>query len=292
METYLNGSVSSFSIGRKPYLGASRTPRASSKAQRCLTLHLLEFATRIFGTFPVLGITPVAIRPAKHSPAVVAKHRHVMLVGIREGIKGYISLRRPEVARTYEEMGNWFQKLDNSLYLKIVLLGQCIVNSLSNSIGHAISGGYDAELTALQFVIDRDFVRGARHLSFWREILRNQLWHISQETPVPLLADWQHTGHPFLTKFTRNGRLDLNELFVNNCSFALSHQRPELRIADMAAAILGRYLNQRRCGAAFNVVRRVFLRHGKIEQVELSDFDLDAWQYDPTKNPYGQFPNA
>ena len=60
----------------------------------------------------------------------------------------------------------------------------------------------------------------------------------------------------------------------------------------MAAAILGRYLNQRRCGAAFNVVRRVFLRHGKIEQVELSDFDLDAWQYDPTKNPYGQFPNA
>jgi hypothetical protein len=102
--------------------------------------------------------------------------------------------------------------------------------------------------------------------------------------------DWQHTGHPFLTKFTRNGNLDLNELFVKNCSFASSHQHPELRIADVIATIVSRYLNQRRCSAAFGIVQRAFLHHGKIEEIELHDFDLAAWRYDPTKNPYGQFP--
>ncbi len=93
-----------------------------------------------------------------------------------------------------------------------------------------------------------------------------------------------------MDKFTRDGKPDLNELFTKNLSFDLSHQHPELRIADMTAAIISRYLNHKRCSEAFTVVRRAFLRHGKIELIELDDFDLDSWRYDPAKNPYGQFP--
>ena len=42
---------------------------------------LLDFAGHIFGRAPAVGITPVAIRPSAHSAEVIAKHRHVALVG-------------------------------------------------------------------------------------------------------------------------------------------------------------------------------------------------------------------
>lgn len=78
----------------------------------------------------------------------------------------------------------------------------------------------------------------------------------------------------------------MNDLFVNHCRFASSHQHPELRIADMTAAIVNRHINRRECAAAYEILRRFFLAHGKIVQVELRDFDLSAWRYDPVKNPY------
>jgi hypothetical protein len=269
-----------------------KDPKGEFKGSALSDLHLLDFATRIYQMPAFPGITPVALRPARHEPCVIAKHRHVTLVGIREGVKGYLALGRPAMAQTCEEMGNWFQNLDDSIFLKILLLGQCIVNSFTNSVGHAISDGYDTELTNLQFVIDRDFVRGPRYLTFWREILRNQLWQITQKTPMLIPSEWRSRGHPFLDKFIRDGKPDLNELFTKNLSFAPSHQHPELRIADMTAAIISRYLNYKRCSEAFIVVRRAFLHHGKIELIELNDFDLDSWRYDPTENPYGQFPQS
>jgi hypothetical protein len=247
--------------------------------------HLLRFARCAFATPPAIGITPVAM-DAYQSADIIRKHRHVALVGIREGVKAYRSLGRPAVAQMYEELGNWFQKLDNALYLKIVLLGECIVTALHNAIGHAVSGGYENELLRLGYLIDRDFVRNPRHHTFWREILRNQLWHITSRKPIPLLKDWPITGHPFLTRITRNGKLDMNDLFVNHLAFAPSHQHPELRMADMTVAIVNRYLNRRECGTAYGIIRRFFLHHGKIEKVELRDFDLGAWRYDPRKNPY------
>lgn len=284
---------------RDQFLAWERTLPASLKSSKgefkgaaLSDEHLHEFAIRVFGSSPVVGITPVAINTFDQSAATVRKHRHVALVGIREGVKGYRALGRPAVAQTFDEMGNWFQKLDNGIYLKIVLLGECIVKALINSMGHAISGGYDDELVNLRYLIDRDFVRNDRHMTFWRELLRNQLWHITSKRPIPLLNEWRTTGHPFLTKFTRNGKPDLNVLFTKNCEFASSHLHPELRMVDMTAAILTRYLNKRRAARAYGVIRHFFLHHGKIEKIELRDFDLDAWRYDPTKNPYGSFPVA
>ncbi len=263
-----------------------KSPKGEFKGAALTDAQLLDFAMRVFGTPPAVGITPVAIESSGQTAEIIRKHRHVALVGIREGVKGYRALGRPAVAQTYEEMGNWFQRLDNGLYLKAVLLGECIVNALINAIGHAVSSGYDDELLNLQYIIDRDFVRNTRHLTFWREILRNQLWHITTKKPIPLVKEWRTTGHAFLTKFTRNGKLDLNELFVNHCAFGSSHEHPELRMADMTATILSRYLNRRQCSAGFGVVRRFFLQHGKIEKLKLRDFDLDTWRYDPAKNPY------
>lgn len=266
-----------------------KSPKGEFKGSALSDAQLHDFALRVFGTPPAVGITPVAVESAGQSGEIIRKHRHVALVGIREGVKGYQSLARPAVAQTYEELGNWFQKIDNGLYLKIVLLGECIVNALVNTIGHAVSGGYEDELLGLRYIIDRDFVRNPRHRTFWGEILRNQLWQITNKTPILLVKEWRTSGHPFLDKFTRNGRLDMNELFVRHCTFEASHQHAELRMADMTVAILNRYLNRRQCSAAYALVRRFFLRDGKIQKIELRDFDLDAWHYDPSKNPYGSF---
>jgi len=247
---------------------------------------LLEFAQAIIGMAPTLGFTPVAIRPSDQPPDAVRKHRHVLLFSIRECVKGYVQLERPAVARTYEELGNWFSRIHDSQFLKIFLLGECIGNALVNAVGHAVSGRYDLELPDLQIVIDRDFIKERRHLTFWKAILKDQLLHFSKTTPLPLLKDWRETGHPFLTKFTRNGKLDFNELFVKNCSFASSHEHPELRIADLAATIASRYFNRRSCAPAYSVLRQFFLRDRKVTAIVLNDFDLDAWRYDPNDNPY------
>ncbi|MDX2027974.1 MAG: DUF3800 domain-containing protein [Alphaproteobacteria bacterium] len=263
-----------------------KNSKGEFKGSRLSDEQLSEFADIVFGLPPKLGITPVALRSSEQSSLVIAKHRQVATAGIQEGIKGYLSLGRPAVARTYEEFGNWFGRLNDSQFLKIILLGHCIINSLINNIGHAISGGYDLELPNIRIVIDRDFIREERHLTFWKDLLRNQLWHISKQTPIPLLKTWRTQGHPFLDKFTRNGRLDFNELFVKSCQFGFSHESPELRIADFSATIIGRYLNRKLCGAAFNAVKQSFLRHGKIEQIVLNDFDLDSWKYNPDDNPF------
>ncbi len=221
-----------------------KDPKGEFKGSALTDAHLCDFAAHIYQIAAVPRVTTVALRQAKHPRPIIAKHRHVTLVGIREGVKGYRALGRPELARTFDEMGNWFQNLDDSIFLKLILLGQCIVKSLTNSVGHAISGGYESELTDLEFVIDRDFVREPRHLIFWREILRNQLYDITQKNPLLIASEWRSKGHPFLDKFTREGKLDLNDLFTKQLSFARSHQRVELRIADMTAAIVSRYLEQ------------------------------------------------
>jgi hypothetical protein len=248
--------------------------------------HLFSFCREVIRTHYYVGITPYCFLPTNNPVTVVEKHKEVQLRCIREGVKGYNELKKPEMAASYEEFGNWFNKLNYSQYMKIILLGYCIVNSLINTIGHSISGNYDNELVKLKFIIDRDFIKEPRPNAFWRELLRNQLYSISLNTPIPLLKDWKKKGHPFLDKFTKNGKMNLNELFWKNCKFLQSHENFEIRIADCVNSILNKYFNNKRCVEAYKLIKPCILRDGRIHQIELNDFDLSEWKYDKDKNPW------
>ena len=128
-----------------------------------------------------------------------------------------------------------------------------------NTVGHAIRGRYDEELPRMKFLIDRDFIKEPRPNIFWHELLRNQLYYASKEDPLPVLERWKTRGHPFLDKYTRNGRLNFNELFWKQCTFVPSHDHFEIRIADAVNTIVSRYFTKRQCYDAYALIRRCFL---------------------------------
>ena len=198
-----------------------------------------------------------------------------------------IELGRSEsLARIYDDLGNWLDKLSYVQYLKIFVLGECISEALGNTVGHSITGGYDNELTRIKFMIDRDFIKEPRHNIFWHELLRNQLYYHSVKSPIPLLNKWKRKGHPFIDKYGEKWYMNFNELFWKNSSFVLSHENFEIRIADTVNTILSRYYNRKQCTQAYSMVKKCFLRDGNIKEVILNDFNLDDHHYNPADNPW------
>jgi hypothetical protein len=208
------------------------------------------------------------------------------MIGIREGNREFLELGKSGPAKIYEEFGGWLKKLSYPQYLKLELLGYCIVSSLVNTVGHSISGRYDEELTRITFKIDQDFIKQPRHNIFWRELLANQLWNFSQEEPLPILNTWEEKGHPFLEKYRASGnRLNLNQLFQNNCSFVNSDGHFEVRIADAVATILSRCLNENTCLRAGHLIKRCVLRDGSFPKLILRDVEPSTYRYDRDQNP-------
>ncbi len=248
---------------------------------------LSDFAQRVVCSNKPIGITPFAIRPSHNPESVIAKWRHVHLTGIREGAKEYVEMGKVQPSQRYVEFGHWLKKLSYPQYLKILLLGECLFTAFVNTIGHSVSGGYDeSELPRMRFLIDQDFVKSPEQNTFWRELLRNQMYSSSKVQPLPLLDKWRTKGHPFLAKYTRSGKLNFGKLFWNNCAFVSSHEHFEIRIADAVNTIVSRYVNKQECKPAYGMVRQLFLCQGKGTEIILSDFDLDAWRYDPEANPW------
>ncbi|HLC26961.1 MAG TPA: DUF3800 domain-containing protein [bacterium] len=256
------------------------------KSSKLSDQQLADFAHEVVCTPPKIGITSFAIRPADNPKGVVEKHRTVVLIGIGEGRKEYTALDRGRMAKAYEEFENWFRRLSYDHFLKIIVLGDCISSAMVNTVGHSISGKYDEELTRMRFIIDQDFIKGSRRNLFWHEVLRCQLYHESKSNPIPLLNKWKKKGHPFLEKYYRDGRLDFNELFWNQCEFASSHEHFELRISDAVNTIVSRYFNRACCLEAYRLVRTCFLKDRKVEQIVLKDFDLSSYHYNPGDNPW------
>lgn len=147
-----------------------------------------------------------------------------------------------------EEFANWLENLGYTPFLKIEMLGACIYAASVNTVGHSINGGYDKqELPRIRYKIDRDFIREPRHLLFWRIPLRNQIYHESKAEPLPLLKQWQRTGHPFLETFGSERHAAITEIFETRCDFLRSHEHFEIRMADAVGTIMNRFWNHRTC---------------------------------------------
>jgi hypothetical protein len=75
-------------------------------------------------------------------------------------------------------------------------------------------------------------------------------------------------------------------LFENHCQFVSSHEHFEIRIADGIGTIFSRFLNDGRCKRAYDLLRPCICANGHVPEYLLNDFDLSAWRYEPSKNPY------
>lgn len=263
-----------------------KNPKGEIKSSLLSDEQLIEFARNIICDHCFIGITPYCIIPSLTQMPIIKKHRTVNLMGILEGASEFKEEYRDYDGRLYDEFGNWFSNLSDAQYLKIQVLGACITKALTNTVWHAITGRFEDELLRIRYLIDKDFIKEPRHKIFWHELLRNQLYNFSKTNPLPLNEKWKTKGHPFLEKYGKNGRLNFNDLFWNQCDFVSSHKNFEIRIADAANTIISRYYNRGECQQAFSLVRKCFLRDRNIPVMLLKDINLDDYQYDPVENPW------
>jgi len=241
-----------------------------------LTEDLLQtFMEQVLFLEPFPLFTGIGVIPSENSSEVVKKHKAINLAGINDGILNYKKLGRDRPANLYRDFANWLRKLNYQKYLKIFTLGNCIHEALISSVGHAITGAYDDELVHLRLKIDRDFIKGRQTTSFWRELLRNQLYNLSLTEPMPLLDTWKETGHPFLTLYYKNGDLDLNRLYTERCDFVLSNDHFEIRIADIIAIILSRYYNRKKCLKHFDILKHFHTGNNVLKIIALKDFSFE-----------------
>ena len=85
---------------------------------------LTNFARKVIVTHFRVGITPFIVRPVDNPVNVIEKHRQVHLMGIQDGVNGYTHQGKSDLARIYDEFGNWLQNLSYPQYLKILVLGE------------------------------------------------------------------------------------------------------------------------------------------------------------------------
>jgi hypothetical protein len=97
-----------------------KNPRGEIKAAPLSDDQLLDFAQRVIASAVAVGITPLAICPTQNPPSVVEKHKSVKVLCIRKGVDWYTEHGRIALARVYNELGNWLEKLNYQQYLKIM----------------------------------------------------------------------------------------------------------------------------------------------------------------------------
>lgn len=249
---------------------------------------LLAFSKDVLSADPIVGITAIGFQPSQNPKLIVDKHKLIEQAQINDGIILYSKLGRTPMTRFVTDMSNWFRKLGYDNYVKAICLGNCIIKSVNNAFGHAIAGDYTDELLHLRIKIDKMFLRGTDQDRFWHHLLKAQIYTESMKSPLPLLRDWQTTGHPVLDKYWKDGHMDLKEVFWKNCSFNESHHNFEIRIADAVNTILSRYHNRGQAREAFEYTKRRILRDGTITGIVLRDVDVEQERGRPFKNPYEQ----
>lgn len=247
---------------------------------------LYDFLIKVIVEEPMINISPVCIRTILNPIEVVEKHKNIHLAGINNGVFEYHNLGRHNQAKMYSQFANWYRKIDYVQFVKIMLLGNCMYKALRDSIGHSISDGYEHELVNLKYKIDKIFLRGLEQNAFWHELMRNQLYALSEENPIPCLIEWKVENHPFYLKYHSGENYNFNKLFWGNTNFVQSHEHFEIRIADTISTILNRHWNLGQCKELYKIIKYCFTGDGKIKCIVLNDFDFDQGIGQIRTNPW------
>jgi hypothetical protein len=180
---------------------------------------------------------------------------------IKDAIIGYKN-QGGEFVKTSNIYGNllgWWQKLHLTNVIKIKLLGQIICDSLNFAIGWSAANDFDKELRCLQFKLDKCFIDNDTKQIFWKDVLRSQIWHYSVAKGGILdIAEWTEK-HPFNTTFVGHDaeHAILKPEFSKRIGFYDSKRTFEVRVADIVASIMNRYINKEELSELFGIIRKL-----------------------------------
>ena len=243
------------------------------KGQLLSKVELRNFLKNVVYQKPQIYFSIVSIIPKNNSSIIVEKHHRSQteqLVYSKKLFKDGKSTKRN--INFFDQFVKWLNKRNESQFLKMFCLKNCIYNSFYNGFNFGILSNDNDELLNIKFKIDNDFVSNEN--MFWKAYLLKFLEENSKRKPIKTLDTWDE-NHPVIQKYVKNGKFNLNIPFKDNLEFLDSKDNFEIRIADIAAIIVNRNFNSKGYKSLHESFRKKLLGKNGHIQLVLNDFDFD-----------------
>jgi hypothetical protein len=223
---------------------------------------------------PQVVVSPLEASPSELRQEIVAEHQHYQVAYLIDfAMRASVADNRRHRNR-FATSADWLRSLNSQRYLKLLALVWCTASSLLDAIDHARAGGYDAELGAIAYRIDRDFIRNEVQAGVWRMLQFIAIKATEKLEAKKTIPDAWPPEHPFVKRFggSTAGTSNLVKLFPSSV-FRDSNSSWELRVADVTAAIVRRALNRGEAQRAFRRLQSAFAGNGAITQFTLGGFN-------------------
>jgi hypothetical protein len=255
------------------------TPNGEVKGSDLTDDELVAFAQSVICAEPAVRISYVQFRPSENPEELMKDFKAQEAAALEHASEQARQDGKTKMAEQYANMAIWHKnakKMHYQHFIKLIMLRNLITLCFRQVVGVSIllerlgEDAAHANLLNIEFKIDRDFVRGREPELYWKELLRTAF--INSSDGVPLLDEWQQTGHPFLTKYRQaeGPGLDFAEVFKNHCSFYDSHDAFEVQMADITAIIINRFRNRGAAERPYRELWQVFPKSNKPIQLMLN----------------------
>jgi hypothetical protein len=190
-------------------------------------------------------------------------------------------------AATLDQTASWIRRVPRIPFLKLMTLARVVPEVVEMAVATSILGDFDEELDRLAVIIDRGYVK-SDVLFRWQDVLRSAFIGYSRTHPLPLLDTWD-ANHPFLATFVAQNRGDergmvMTGAFRDMIDFHDSKSTPEVRIADVVAAVVRRVEVNRERLESYTDLRAMSLCGASYKQLEWTP-NVPTTDWDPYTNP-------
>lgn len=224
---------------------------------------LADFVEHVVWASPFLVVSGSSVVPKENDVQVVASHKRLLVASAYSTVEDLLKEGRTDEASHYKDLAGWLHKLNHQLFLKQLLLGDCIGEVLRFAFLRCAMENYSQEIRSLRLLIDKDFVRGERNRLLWSTLAKQQIRDMPEGKPMPVRTEWYDEGANSIPEYFSGGTVDFGALFHRRCLFDVSRDRFELQIADIVSTILYRFLNYETAAHAFFMLRRSIMREDK-----------------------------
>jgi Protein of unknown function (DUF3800) len=224
---------------------------------------LLRFTKEVLLAEPTIYPITVRIKPNENKEELKDKFQAIELEAIDKSIVYLRESEQIDRVEFYQKFRRWYEKRNFQHYMKLGMLEHTIGKSLKHAIGISIAewakSGSDEDLMNISIMIDQDFVTSPTERTYFDEILRQAIRHITQKHPLPIAREMIEAAHPFVTKYQVKGdRINLAELLGDKMNFLSSSENWPLQIADIYSTIIQRVENKETCQDSMKLVEDRF----------------------------------
>ncbi|MFD1163135.1 MULTISPECIES: hypothetical protein [Hwangdonia] len=243
------------------------------KGQLLGKVELRDFLKNVVLQKPEVGFSIVSIIPKNNNSEVINKHHRSQIVQLDYSKELFIENNAiKKNVNFFDQFTKWLNKRNESQFLKMLCLKNCIYESFYNGFVFGIITELNDELINLKFKIDNDFISNDN--KYWKGYLLKFLEEHSKRKLIPILDTWTD-NHPVIQKYVKNGRFNLNIPFKENLDFFDSKDNFEIRIADIAAIIVNRNFNSQGYKSLYQSLRKRLLGKDGHSQLVFNDFNFD-----------------